>query len=127
MFNWLMQMFRRPHSPSRLLPESQFTVIVDDDRILCQQPSGKTESVAWNDLESVTVETNDTGPWQADVWWILTGDSSSPGCTIPQGATGEEPLLDRLQKLPGFDNEQFIAAMSCTENRTFVCWRRNPG
>ena len=43
---------------------------------------------------------------------------------IPQGAAGEEGLLDRLQKLEGFDNNAVIEAMSATENERFVCWRR---
>ena len=75
-------------------------------------------------LDAVVVETNDTGPWDADVLWLLFGAGGSSGCVIPQGATGERELLGRLQSLPGFDNERLIAAMSCTDNQQFVCWRR---
>jgi hypothetical protein len=30
-----------------------------------------------------------------------------------------------LQELPGFDNEQVIAAMCSTKNARFLCWRRS--
>src|SRR5688572_14639923 len=91
-------------APSRLEPECRFIVTVDDTRIVCRRPSGHEESVAWADLETVIVETNDTGPPGADVWWILAGREGRGGCVIPQGATGERELLDALQRLPGFDN-----------------------
>jgi hypothetical protein len=58
------------------------------------------------------------------VWWLLSGVNGASGCVIPQGATGEQALLAKLQSLPGFDNEQLITAMSCTDNQKFLCWRR---
>lgn len=124
MFNWFRRTFLPRRASLRLQPESQFVVTIEETRIVCRCPSGETESVAWNDLDAVIVETNDTGPWGADVWWLLLGPAGSGGCAIPQGATGEEALLTALQSLPGFDNEQLIAAMSCTENQKFLCWKR---
>jgi hypothetical protein len=112
-----------PGSAPSLRPESNFVVTVDDRRIVCRHPSGDEKAVAWDDLDTVVIETNDTGPWGADVWWLLLGRDGSH-CAIPQGASGEAALLDRLQALPGFDNTPFIAAMGCTENRRFLCWRR---
>jgi hypothetical protein len=35
-------------------------------------------------------------------------------------------VLQRLQRLPGFDNEAFIQAMSSIQDARFVCWRRMP-
>ena len=125
MFDWLKRMCSPQHAASRLQPESQFVVTVDDKGVCCQRPSGDTESVTWDDLDAVIVETNDTGPWGADVLWLLIGDNGSSGCVIPQGATGEPALLAKLQSLPGFDNEQLIAAMSSFGNQKFLCWRRS--
>jgi hypothetical protein len=68
-------------------------------------------------------ETNDSGPWGADVWWILVGNAPESGCVYPNGATGEQEALEALQRLPGFDNGQFIEAMTSTENARFVCWQ----
>jgi hypothetical protein len=69
------------------------------------------------------VETTDEGPFAPDVFWILVGTAAS-GCVIPQGATGDAILLERLQKLPGFDNDAFIRAMRSTSNEKFLCWKR---
>lgn len=110
-----------------LYPESRYTVVVEGTGVTCRHPSGKEESVTWASLDAVVIETNDSGPWGTDVLWLLVSHSGPGGCVIPQGATGEEALLAALQKLPGFDNGQVIAAMSSTDNHAFVCWRRvNP-
>ena len=58
----------------------------------------------------------------ADVFWVLHG--LNRGCAIPQGATGEKELLERLQKLPNFDNGAVIEAMGCTSDRRFLCWEK---
>ena len=124
MFNLLKRMLSPLQAPSELKKESRYIVTVDEKEIRCLRPSGETESVAWDDLDSVIVETNDTGPWGMDVWWLLLGVNGASGCSIPQGATGDQALLRKLQALPGFDNEQFIAAMSCADNQRFLCWTR---
>jgi hypothetical protein len=46
------------------------------------------------------------------------------GCRSRQGATGDDQLLERLQALPGFDNNAVIAAMSSASNRRFLCRER---
>lgn len=111
--------------PRPLRPESRYLLTIDDTGVTCRQPSGEKESIAWADLDAVVVQTNDSGPCGADVLWLLRSRSSSGGCLIPQGATGEEALLSSLQKLPDFDHGQVIAAMTCTDNRSFVCWQRS--
>ena len=106
-----------------LQPESQFVVRVTDSDVVCERPDGQTERVAWDELQAFIVETTDEGPWAADVIWILVGANNS-GCIIPQGATGDKALLERLQQLPGFNNEEFIRAMGSTSNQKFRCWQR---
>ena len=120
---WRSQAARRA---ARLQPERRFVVTVDPTRIACRRPDGKVEAVDWTALEAVIIETNDTGPWGADVLWLLVGRDGRSGCVIPQGATGEGELLDALQRLSGFDNDALIAAMGSTDNRQFLCWRREP-
>jgi hypothetical protein len=56
------------------------------------------------------------------VYWLLRGKTG--GCAVGSEAEGMDGLLERLQQLPGFDNEAVIRAMGSTENATFVCWRR---
>ncbi len=103
-------------------PEAGFVVTLSDEGVTCRRPNGVVEAVSWSDLQAVILETNDQGPFAMDVYWLLVGKRG--GCVIPQGATGEDQLLSRLQALEGFDNTALIEAMSSTENRRFVCWKR---
>ncbi len=107
----------------KLEPESQFIVEVSETEIVNHRPGGKIERVAFADLRAVIIETNDKGPFEPDVIWILVGDRAESGCVFPQGATGEEDALRALQKLPGFDYEQFFRAMKSTDNAKFLCWQ----
>jgi hypothetical protein len=111
-------------SKSRLQSEARFVVSISNRGVSCRHPSGQKQSIDWDDLHAVVIATNGTGPWGTDVWWWLKGPDGKPWCSIPQGATGEDELLERLQRLPGFDNQKMIQAMSCTENQAFVCWGR---
>lgn len=105
------------------MPESRFEVTLDDEKVTCRRPDGNDETVRWDELAAVVIETNDSGPLGMDVWWLLVPRDSESGCVVPQGARGEDRLLSRLQELSGFDNEALIAAMSCTDNQRFVCWK----
>ena len=109
-----------PRAP--LEPESCFVVRVSDSEVVCERPDGKVERVDWADLQTVEVVTTGDGPFAPDVFWVLHGTNG--GCAVPQGATGETQLMERLQALPGFDNKAFIEAMSSTSERRFLCWQR---
>lgn len=125
MFALLKKWFlpRDSNENTQLMPEALFHVAVTDEGIETQRPDGKNERVELANLAAVIIETNDTGPWGTDVWWILVGKDGRQGCVFPEGATGEGEVLTRLQELPGFDNEAFIRAMGCTDNARFVCWK----
>lgn len=99
-------------------------VVFDEIGVRVTRWNGVVEQVAWDDLDSVLIETNDSGPIGTDLLWILAGKVS--GCLVPGGAEGEHELLGRLQELPGFDNQAVIDAMGSVENARFVCWKR-PG
>jgi len=105
-----------------LQPESQFIVRLSDQEVVCERPDGKVERVSWSELQKVEIVTTSEGPMVADVFWVLHG--LNRGCAIPQGATGEKELLERLQKLPNFDNGAVIEAMGCTSDRRFLCWEK---
>ena len=55
-----------------------------------------------------------------EVYFLLEGPNVS--LVITQGAQGTDLLLKHLQKLPGFNNQQFVTAMSTTGK--FLCWTR---
>ena len=110
------------YASERREPESSVVVRVTAEEVVCERPNAETEHVRWRDLQRVEVITTDDGPFAPDVFWVLLGTSG--GCAVPQGATGDRELLQRLQALPGFDNESFIQAMGNTENRRFLCWSK---
>jgi hypothetical protein len=106
----------------RLQPESQYVVQVSESILSCTHPDNTIERVAWDDLQRVEILTTDQGPFVPDVFWVLHGSKS--GCVVPQGATGERELMERLQRLHGFRNDVVIEAMPSTETRRFTCWEK---
>jgi hypothetical protein len=98
-------------------------VTFDNEKVVRTQANGRVETVRWDDLQQVTIMTTSDGPIADDVFFMLHGKDQS-GCAVPQSADGADALLQRLQQLPGFNNEAVIEAMSSTANATFVCWKR---
>jgi hypothetical protein len=125
MIGFLKRLFAKPKAAGKLYPECAFAVLVNDRQVVCRPPKEADQLVRWHDLREVVIVTNDQGPWLADVWWHLKGSESE--CFIPQGATGEDHLIQKLQTLPGFDSKEMAAAMCCAESNRFVCWQRNDG
>lgn len=97
-------------------------VILEDDRISCRGRDGRVESILWSDLQGVLIQTTAEGPFVDDAFFVLVGESSV--CVVPSEADGAGELLARLRALRGFDHDACINAMTCTEERRFVCWTR---
>jgi hypothetical protein len=95
---------------------------IDDEGVTRHLSDGKVERVQWDDLVEVEIITTDEGPWLDDMFYVLHGGGS--GCVVPSEHSKSGELLERLQRLPGFDNAKVIEASSCTENARFVCWRK---
>lgn len=107
-----------------LNPERKFIVRLLDSEVVCERPNRQVERVTWDDLQKVEILTTSSGPFAPDVFWVLRGIND--GCVVPHGATGDIELLQRLQTLPGFDNQTCLEAMACTSDRTFLCWQASP-
>ena len=103
--------------------EASWTVDATEDRISVTDAGGKTQSVDLADLRGVMIETNDSGPFGADVWWLLFGADDRLACAFPQGSAGEKDAVDVLIALPDFDHEAMIMAMGSTTNAVFPVWR----
>ncbi len=106
-----------------LHPESLWSVAVNEAAIQVTDPDGLTCVAPFADLHVVLIETNDSGPWGADFWWILDG-SSGVMAHWPEGATGEQAALNVLQALPGFDHDKLTQAIRSTSNASFIVWKR---
>lgn len=102
-------------------PDFEKSVVVrfDGGEISSTYPDGAVEVISWRDLDLVEVHTNDTGPFGADVWFVLT--SVTAKCSFPLGATGCDEATAHLAQLPGFE----LKGMNSTENAKFTCWARS--
>jgi len=108
----------------RRLTESEAQVLVADhgDFVSSVYPNGTIQTLSWKDLIRIEIQTNDTGPWDWDVWFVLVGTKDE--VSFPLGATGQEEVLAKLETVTGAEREQLIAGMNCTTDRTFVTWER---
>jgi hypothetical protein len=120
MFGW----FRKRMAETNAWPEARWTVTLVDEEVRATDPEGKVTTLRLSDLIGVAIETNDTGPWGADVWWLLSGPGDRVAVAFPQGATGEQVVVDRLTGLPGFDLSRMMDAMRSTDNAVFPVWKR---
>ena len=105
-------------------PEDNWEVSLDADLIRVRDKAGAERSVARSALSAVAIETNDSGPWGADLWWLLFDADDRLACAFPQGATGEQAAVDYLLTLPIFDHDAMVRAMASTGNAIFPVWRR---
>lgn len=113
---------RKTSKHVRREPECGWTVVLADNLIRVRDEQGRLQFVGMSDLSAVVVETNDSGPWGLDVWWLLFDAREQLVCAFPQGAAGESGVLDRLMALPGFDYGQLSKAMRSTANDRFPVW-----
>lgn len=98
------------------------TVTVDDDGVRRTLADGSEESVAWEELSSVVIRVIPEGPWKEDVFLMLAG-ANGQGTAVPSGDPAADALIERLQSLPGFDNERFIEAMTTDADEAYVVWK----
>lgn len=126
MFGSIVEWWKRWREARRdaLMFERKVIVSFDEARVRVRYPDDTTHTIAWDDVECIAIETNDSGPWAADVWWLLEGRDAR--VAYPQGATGDLDLLDVYPgRFPQFDHGAVVQAMGCATNARFVCWRRD--
>jgi len=104
-----------PHAKSR-------SVSVDDIGVRRQLADGSEESVTWADLSAVVIRVIPEGPWKEDVFLMLAG-ADGTGTAVPSGDPAADALIERLQSLPGFDNDKFVEAMTTDADEAYVVWK----
>ena len=111
-FAWLVDHF------GNLPDTSRASVKFDEQEVRLSCPDGHVERIAWRDIQRVVIITTDLGPTIDDVFYVLEGGSSV--CPVPSQAAGMERLADRLFAFPRFNSENFMAAISSTDNAEFI-------
>lgn len=115
--NFLRTLFARA-------PRPKARVLFDAERIALEHADGRTESLAWGDLQQIDLLlSHNGGPWDEQVTWLLAG-ASGQRCAIPNRSEGMQELLPRLQELPGFQTKAVLKALFRTENATILCWKK---
>lgn len=79
--------------------------------------------VSLDDLTKLEIVTNDRGPVEDDVFWVLSHNGGTP-ITFPASAKGSELLFDTFAALKGVDFEKAVRAMSSTQNARFLIWEK---
>lgn len=97
-------------------------VTVDDNGVRRQLADGSEESVAWSELASVVIRVIPEGPWNEDVFLMLASTDGT-GTAVPSSDPAADALIERLQALPGFDNDRFIEAMTTDADEAYVVWK----
>lgn len=99
-----------------------YLVEVTDVAIHVTEPDGATASITRADIAEIAIVTDDAGPWQEDVWWVVTHKTGS-SLMYPNGAIGEQDAIGWFNELPGFDDKMVIKAMGSTSVDRFICWK----
>ena len=103
-------------------PEDDFIVTTTDTLITVEHANGKVEQISWNSIEQIKLINTVSGPWLPDIWLVLLGENQR--CLIPQGAKGYESVYDIVSKYDGFNFENVLESMQCTDNREFDLWTK---
>ncbi len=115
-FKWLLKPL------VMVAPYVRTNYCLDGQTIMVKRPFSRRVSMRIEELDEIGVETTDQGPFVEDVFWILRRGPMRLRIGDPHPIFKE--LMDRFGALEGFDWQPFNEAMTCSENRYFVCWRR---
>lgn len=119
----LLSFFKKlNHKEKELSPESNWKVEMIGTTLSTFDCEGTQNSLEFDLIELITIRTNDSGPLGTDLWWFFEGDNKT--LAIPNGATGEAKTIEYLHKVLRFNNRELGKAMSSTDNKEFVVWRR---
>lgn len=120
MFGWLRGKF---NGSSQL---AQWSVSLDGDDIVTSDGQGNERKMALRDLSRVVVATDDSGPWGADVVFLLYSSGSDPKCLFPLEANGQDGFITWLESQPGYNSRELAQSMGSTKVARFEVFSRAP-
>lgn len=100
-----------------------FTVSWNSTIVRLEAEGRPSRTLAWDDLKTFRILTNDKGPLAEDLFLALDGENG--GLVIPKLAHGSNDLIERLGELPDFDHRLLGEAMCCVSCREFLIWERS--
>jgi len=117
-----MGLFSSLFKKAKIQPEGQCIITLTDEAIKVAYPNRPVEAIQWSEINTILLINTDAGPFQSDIFLTLKGDHNS--CTIPHDSDGFEQIYAIVSKYDGFNLENFIKSMSCTDNAEFLLWTR---
>lgn len=117
-----MGLFSRSKKKSTVPSGDDWKVEIKDGQIISTDTDGQVNSLDLSSINKIIIETNDSGPWETDLWWKIIGLDEE--LKIPGGASGEDIMLPTFQKFENFNNAAFIDSMSSVGNAEFICWEK---
>ncbi|AWH72968.1 hypothetical protein DCS32_01945 [Dokdonia sp. Dokd-P16] len=109
-------------SKKRNNPEDYYKTEITESYVRVTHPHRNTEEINWSEIEEIKLANTDDGPLAIDIWLVLIGNNK--GCSIPHGSEGYEDVYDIISTYEGFNFENVIKSMSCTDNQLFELWKK---
>jgi hypothetical protein len=116
MLRWLAEKLRERN----VSPLAKWSVAIEGDSIVTSDGSETTRNLSIPELRKVVVQTDDSGPWGADVLYFLFTGDTEPAAVFPLEAQGCQNFVEWLSSLPGYDDRELARAMGSTSVARFV-------
>ncbi len=113
MLGWLRNKFLNPS------PLARWTVSLHGGDIVTSDGQGSQRTLPVHDLRRVIVATDDSGPWGADVVFLLYSNGPDPVCLFPLEANGRDDFVTWLAAQPGYRDRELAKAMGSTKVARF--------
>jgi hypothetical protein len=118
MIGWLRDKLRNWNNS----PLAKWSVLFDGDYIATSDGTDTTHRLPIGELQKVIVQTDDSGPWGADVLYFLFTEASEPAGVFPIEAQGCQEFVNWLSTMPGYRESELARAMASTDVARFVVY-----
>lgn len=116
MLTWLRNKIREANAS----PLAKWSVRLEGDHIITSDGVGNSHTLPTAELQKVVVQTDDSGPWGADVLYFLFSSETEPAGVFPIEAQGCQEFVEWLSIGPGYRDEELASAMASTDVAKFV-------
>ncbi len=100
-------------------PLTLWSVSFSDGDIVTSDGRGAERTLPLRDLRRVVVATDDSGPWDADVVFLLYSNDPDPAAIFSLEATGRDGFVEWLSAQPGYQDRELAKAMGSTRVARF--------
>lgn len=108
-----------PSTHPDLLVELSF----DNDFVTAKYPDGGIVKARWQDITTVGLASIEATPGSPSLYWGIHTGKRIPTISYPHGAVGDKELLAELsRRLPNFDMEKVMLAVTSSERTHFQIW-----